>query len=188
MISRNAEGEFKMRVELAEHYDIVGYMEDDLLIEDSSLREAALSASHRSRHLCVSPHRCEHIPGNGDVIVRGSRWWRMVVWATGETIECHGQHEQEFLSRNNPHSGCFFSAKNKLYGSERSGKRAMEQRFCTFRTSGTGWQRSVAPGAEINETGGALPVFDDSPQDELWKRHTFESDGSDQTDFSQRIT
>ena len=53
-------------------YDLVGYMEDDLLIEDTEFfnKIRFLNAQHGDPYVFL-PHRCETIPNLGDVILSG---------------------------------------------------------------------------------------------------------------------
>ena len=92
--------------------DMVVYLEDDLLIEDRELLEKIqfLYQSFGSSY-CFMPHRCERIPGSGDVILSGEplRERRDLFWATGEQLLTDWLGSQKTFTRVvNPHSGCFF--------------------------------------------------------------------------------
>ena len=59
-------------LEHAEDYDLVGYMEDDLLLSDPEFFAKILYLdSFSDGRYAFMPHRCEHIPGHGDVILSG---------------------------------------------------------------------------------------------------------------------
>ena len=173
-------------LELAEHYDIVGYMEDDLLIEDPNFFEK-LHYLHRTVPdiFAFLPHRCEHIPGNGDVILSGDPdgGRNDLFWATGETIEVPWPTtNKKFYRATNPHSGCFFLSQ----------KQALRVRAFWEEMQ---WSSDFVLSGPLEQAGSGLllpvlklmkPVVEHyrflmiRHQDELWKRHTFESDGSDQ--------
>ena len=92
--------------------DMVIYLEDDLLIEDRELLEKIrLLYQNFGANYCFMPHRCEVIPGLGDVVLSGEplRERRDLFWATSETVHIDwlGSRKQ-FTRVVNPHSGCFF--------------------------------------------------------------------------------
>ena len=59
-------------LEQAEDYDLVGYMEDDLLLSDPEFFAKILYLDRCSDgSYAFLPHRCEHIAGQGDVILSG---------------------------------------------------------------------------------------------------------------------
>ena len=172
----------KQVLEQAEDYDIVGYMEDDLLIEDIHFFEKL-----RYLHSIVPdsyaflPHRCEHIPGKGDVILSGDPDGGRddLFWATGETIQIQWMNSnRNFYRATNPHSGCFFLSK----------KQALRvKEFWRQRQ----WRSNFILSGPLEQAGSGLllptlkvmkPVVEHyrflmiRHQDELWKRHTFESE------------
>ena len=54
------------------------------------------------------------IPGRGDVILPGSRWWSPnLFWDTNEKVRLRCRQEEGFLSATNPHSGCYFLGKKQ---------------------------------------------------------------------------
>jgi hypothetical protein len=98
-------------LEQADRYDLVGYFEDDILIEDPEF----FAKIHRLIELTngqyvFMPHRCERIPGLGDVILSGDpdQAWPELFWATGETLQLDSWlGPRRFYRAANPHSGCF---------------------------------------------------------------------------------
>ena len=173
-------------LEQAEHYDIVGYMEDDLLIEDVHFFEK-LRYLHRivPEIYAFLPHRCEHIPGQGDVILSGDPDGGRddLFWATGETIEVQWPTANRYFYRaTNPHSGCFFLSQNQALRV----KAFWEEKQ---------WRSKFVLSGPLEQAGSGLllpvlklmkPVVENyrflmiRHQDELWKRHDFESYGSNQ--------
>ncbi len=96
----------------ANDYDIICYMEDDLLIED---RDFFLKIKYLDEqtdgNIAFMPHRCESIPGEGDVILSGDPEGGRpdLFWDTGEKIEIPWPlGNQYFYRATNPHSGCYF--------------------------------------------------------------------------------
>ena len=104
-------------LEQASDYDMVGYLEDDLLIEDPEFFQK-LACLHRDlpSEYVVLPHRCEHIPGRGDVILSGDPDGGRadLFWDTGEKIRYRWPTGDKILYRaTNPHSGCFFLSREQ---------------------------------------------------------------------------
>ena len=99
-------------LEQAEDYDLVGYMEDDLLLSDPEFFAKILYLDHCSDgRYAFLPHRCEHIPGQGDVILSGDPDGGRpdLFWDTGEVLSIPWPlGERRFYRATNPHSGCFF--------------------------------------------------------------------------------
>jgi len=99
-------------LEQSQDYDLIGYLEDDLLIEDPQLLEKVLyldSISDGSH--AFLPHRCEHIVGKGDVILSGDPDGGRpdLFWDTGERLKVPWPlGDIEFYRATNPHSGCYF--------------------------------------------------------------------------------
>jgi hypothetical protein len=102
-------------LEQASDYDLVGYIEDDLLIEDTELFNKILRlVSLTGGQYAFLPHRCELIPEHGDVILSGDPDGGRpdLFWATGETIEVTWPTgPRRFYRATNPHSGCYFLSK-----------------------------------------------------------------------------
>ena len=62
-------------LENAQDYDLVGYMEDDLVLSDPEFFGKILYLDQfNDGCYAFLPHRCEHIPGQGDDSFRRSRW------------------------------------------------------------------------------------------------------------------
>jgi len=99
-------------LEQSQDYDLIGYLEDDLLIEDPQLFEKVLyldSISDGSH--AFLPHRCEHIHGKGDVILSGDPDGGRpdLFWDTGERLRVPWPlGDVAFYRATNPHSGCYF--------------------------------------------------------------------------------
>ena len=104
-------------LEQASEYDLLGYLEDDLLIEDYELfAKIKLLVDSTGGDYVFLPHRCEHIPGHGDVILSGDPDGGRpdLFWDTGETIQISwGGDMRQFYRATNPHSGCFFLTKHQ---------------------------------------------------------------------------
>ena len=104
-------------LEQADAYDLVGYMEDDLIIGDTEFfaKIQYLNRCSDGSHTFI-PHRCEHIPGKGDVILSGDPDGGRpdLFWDTGEQIEIPWLlGEKRFYRATNPHSGCYFLTKRQ---------------------------------------------------------------------------
>lgn len=99
-------------LEQAEEYDLVGYIEDDLLIENSDFFHKILwLVSKFGPKYAFIPHRCELIPGRGDVILSGDPDGGRpdLFWDTGERLSAPWPlGEAHFYRATNPHSGCWF--------------------------------------------------------------------------------
>ena len=99
-------------LEQAEDYDLLGYMEDDLLLSDPEFfaKILYLDRCSDSRYAFL-PHRCEHIPGQGDVILSGDPDGGRpdLFWDTGEVLQIPWPlGHRRFYRATNPHSGCYF--------------------------------------------------------------------------------
>ena len=74
-------------LEQADSYDLVGYIEDDLLLTDPEFfaKILYLDSCSGGRYAFL-PHRCEHIPAKGDVILSGDPDGGRpdLFWDTGE--------------------------------------------------------------------------------------------------------
>lgn len=100
-----------------EDYDFVGYIEDDISIEDRSFFEKL-----RTLELCSGteyafmPHRCEYIDGKGDVLLSGDPDGGRpdLFWATGEALSYRWlERVVTFYRAVNPHSGCYFLSRKQ---------------------------------------------------------------------------
>ncbi|MCB4406949.1 hypothetical protein [Synechococcus sp. MU1642] len=99
-------------LEQADTYDLVGYMEDDLLLSDPEFFAKILYLDRCSDGgYAFLPHRCEQIPGQGDVILSGDPDGGRpdLFWDTGEMLSIPWPlGERHFYRATNPHSGCYF--------------------------------------------------------------------------------
>lgn len=163
-------------------YDIIGYIEDDLLIEDPEFF-AKLRYLHGivPRDYALIPHRCEHIHGKGDVIMSGDPDGGRpdLFWDTGEQLKIRWPTgDKTFYRATNPHSGCYFLSQEQArlvcsYWESRSWK----SDFCL-----SGPLEQAASGLLLPVLKLMKPIPSDyrflmiRHQDELWKRHPFELD------------
>lgn len=170
----------KRLLEQADDYDLVGYMEDDLLIEDPEFFQK-LGCLHRDlpQEYVVLPHRCEYIPGRGDVILSGDPDGGRpdLFWDTGEKIRFRWPTGDKLLYRaTNPHSGCYFLSKKQA-------KLVLD--FWVAKR----WSSEFQLSGPLEQAGSGMllpilklmkPVSSDyrflmiRHLDELWKRHPFE--------------
>jgi hypothetical protein len=168
-------------LEEAENYDMVGYIEDDILIEDYGLLEKIKYFENPTDgNYVFMPHRCEVIPNKGDVILSGDPDGGRpdLFWDTGETIEFSWLNDKvKFYRATNPHSGCYFLTK-------RQAKKVL--RYWQERS----WQASFQLSGPLEQAGSGmilptLKIMKPIPrhyrilmvrhQDELWQRHPEET-------------
>jgi hypothetical protein len=167
-------------LEQAANYDLVGYLEDDIAIEDGEFFHKILHLDHcGGGSYAFLPHRCERIPRQGDVILSGDPDGGRpdLFWDTGESIEVSWPlGNRRFYRATNPHSGCYFLSQRKAlatlkYWQERDW-------HSDFQLSGP---------LEQAASGLLLPLFKIMKPvpdhyrflmvrhlDELWKRHPLE--------------
>jgi hypothetical protein len=167
-------------IESAENYDIVGYMEDDILIEDPEFFFKIIFLTREtSNDYAFLPHRCEEIPNKGDVILSGDPDGGRpdLFWDTGETISVTWPlGMRKFYRATNPHSGCYFL--NKAQGIKLRDYWQSKNWIADFTLSGP---------LEQAGSGLLLPIFKIMKpipehyrflmvrhQDSLWERHPFE--------------
>jgi hypothetical protein len=104
-------------LEQAAEYDLVGYLEDDILIEDQELFSKILYLDRSTDGTyAFIPHRCEAIPGHGDVILSGDPDGGRpdLFWDTGEKISVSWPLGNiQFYRATNPHSGCYFLSRRQ---------------------------------------------------------------------------
>lgn len=167
-------------LEQGSDYDLVGYMEDDILIEDPDFFHKIIWLIKRtSEEYAFLPHRCEMIPGQGDVILSGDPDGGRpdLFWDTGERIQVEWPTGiRHFYRATNPHSGCFFLSRNQA------------SKMVTY-WSARDWTASYQLGGPLEQAGSGilLPLFKLMKplprnyrflmvrhQDELWRRHPFE--------------
>ena len=104
-------------LEQADSYDLVGYIEDDLLLTDPEFfaKILYLDSCSDGRYAFL-PHRCEHIPAKGDVILSGDPDGGRpdLFWDTGETLSIPWPlGKRRFYRATNPHSGCYFLSRRQ---------------------------------------------------------------------------
>lgn len=168
-------------LEQAADYDLVGYMEDDILIEDREFfHKLTWLVSQSSVQYAFLPHRCESIPERGDVILSGDPDGGRpdLFWGTGEQLTFNwSTGKRHFYRATNPHSGCFFLTQQQaLILRNHWHSRAW---VADFQLSGP---------LEQAASGMLLPVFKVMKpvpadyrflmvkhMDELWKRHPLEN-------------
>lgn len=169
-------------LEQADDYDFIGYLEDDLIIEDPQFfsKLKALHGAMPDQYTFI-PHRCEHITGRGDVILSGDPDGGRpdLFWDTGESIKLKwATGDYIFYRATNPHSGCYFlNRRQALMVREFWEKSDWKSRF------------QLSGPLEQAGSGLLLPVLKlmkTKPQDyrffmvrhhdELWKRHPFETE------------
>ena len=104
-------------LEQAQNYNILGYMEDDIAINDRSFfQKVRLFEEIFPDEFIIIPHRCESMANKGDVILSGDPdgGRKDLFWDTGEAIRMRWQlGDKTFYRATNPHSGCFFIGKRK---------------------------------------------------------------------------
>lgn len=167
-------------LEQSENYDLIGYMEDDIAIEDPEF----FLKIHRLIELtggsyAFIPHRCETIPDLGDVILSGDPDGGRpdLFWATNECIQVDWPlGPRRFYRATNPHSGCY-------YLSQMQGKNVLEH------WQSRKWVSDFTLSGPLEQAGSGillpvLKVMKPVPehyrflmvrhQDELWRRHPFE--------------
>ena len=168
-------------LEQADDYDLVGYLEDDLLITDPEFFKKILYLEQFSdQKYAFLPHRCEHITGRGDVILSGDPDGGRpdLFWDTGETINIPWPlGNRRFYRATNPHSGCYFLSR----------RQALSVRdFWAHKNWRADWHLSGP--LEQACSGMLLPVMRVMKpvpehyrflmvrhQDNLWERHRFEA-------------
>ena len=172
-------------LEHSQGYDLVGYMEDDLLLSDPEFFAKILYLDRCSDgRYAFLPHRCEHIQGQGDVILSGDPDGGRpdLFWDTGEVLSIPWPlGERRFYRATNPHSGCYFLSRHQA---------EIVKNFWVKRNWITNW--TLSGPLEQAGSGMLLPVLRVMKpvaehyrfltvrhQDSLWKRHRFEAQAAD---------
>ncbi len=168
-------------LEQADKYDLVGYMEDDLLIEDHEFFSKLLYLDNLTNsNYAFTPHRCEYIPDRGDVILSGDPDGGRpdLFWDTKEEITVNWSLGiVKFYRATNPHSGCYFLTRRQAlkvskYWEERDW-------IADFELSGPLEQAGSGILLPILKIMKPIPehyrFLMVKHQDELWKRHWFEA-------------
>ena len=166
-------------LEQAEYYDILGYMEDDLAIEDSEFFNKLLfMMENLPTEYTVIPHRCEWIEGKGEVILSGDPEGGRndLYWDTGEKLRIGWGNSVKTLYRaTNPHSGCFFLSRKqgirvRKFWEEREWK-------SPYMLSGPLEHAASGRLIEVQKIMKTIPedyrFLKVKHCDELWKRHEF---------------
>ena len=170
----------KRLLEQSDEYDIVCYMEDDLLIEDRDFFHKLLYLDSQSDgSIAFMPHRCEYIPRKGDVILSGDPDGGRpdLFWDTGETIDIKWPlGNKKFYRATNPHSGCYFLTKRqaikvKSYWTQR-------EWIADFKLAGPLEQAGSGLLLPVLKIMKIIPsqyrFFMVNHMDQLWLRHPFE--------------
>ena len=167
-------------LEQSSDYDLVGYMEDDLLIEDTTFFDKIrfLNAQHGDPYVFL-PHRCEAIPNLGDVILSGDPdgGRKDLFWDTGEALKITWPlGDKTFYRATNPHSGCYFLTRSQA-------------QLALNHWVQQNWTPQFMLSGPLEQAGSGLllpifklmkPIPNDyrflmiRHQDELWTRHPFE--------------
>jgi len=167
-------------LEQSENFDIIGYMEDDVIISDPEFfaKILYLDCCSDGSHTFL-PHRCEHIPGRGDVILSGDPDGGRpdLFWDTGEQLNIPWPlGDRCFYRATNPHSGCYFLTRRQA--------RAVRNYWI-----GRQWIPPFQLSGPLEQAGSGtllpvLKIMKPIPahyrflmvrhQDALWKRHLFE--------------
>ena len=167
-------------LEQSDNFDICGYMEDDILIEDSNFfNKIEYLQKVLPDEYTVIPHRCESIPEKGDVILSGDPdgGRRDLFWDTKEAIKMNWPTGIiNFYRAVNPHSGCFFITSKQA----RKIRNLWEARAWNSPFVLSGPLEQAGSGRIIEILKIMKPVPEDyrflmvRHQDELWRRHPYE--------------
>jgi len=171
-------------IEQAEDFDLVGYIEDDLLIEDPEFfHKIFYLVNATGGDYAFLPHRCERIPDQGEVILSGdpddgAERRSELFWNTGEELHfAWPLGGRRFYRAINPHSGCYFLTREQ-------GMRVKEY------WDARNWIAPFQLSGPLEQAGSGilLPVLKLMKpvpehhrflmihhQDQLWSRHPFES-------------
>ena len=107
----------KKAIEMSDKFDIVSYMEDDILIRDLDFFDKVKIINESiPKEYMVLPHRCEKIEEGGYVVLSGDPdgGREDLFWDTGEKIGVEWSSRIiNFYRATNPHSGCYFLTKEK---------------------------------------------------------------------------
>jgi len=168
-------------LEQAENYDMVGYIEDDIAIEDREFFDKVkYLVENKGNEYVFLPHRCEEIPNNGEVILSGDPDGGRddLFWDTKELLICKwNEQKYKFYRATNPHSGCYFITREQAiiarqYWVEKNWMPDLI--LC-------GPLEQAASGMLIKSFKIMKPIPEDyrilmvKHIDELWKRHPFEN-------------
>jgi len=92
-------------------WDLVVYLEDDIVLLDCDLPDKVLQLVQQAgEDYAFMPHRCEHLPGVGDVVLASEPTEPRpdLFWATGEMLELAWLGSSKRFARVvNPHAGCY---------------------------------------------------------------------------------
>lgn len=167
-------------LEQYDKYDILGYMEDDILIEDPEFFPK-IKYFHEilPQTYTILPHRCEHISGSGEVILSGDPDGGRpdLFWDTKETIGVSWPTGKKTMYRaTNPHSGCFFisskQAENILESWQKRNWRSSFELSGPLEQAGSG--RLLEYLKVMKPIPSEYKFFMVKHLDDLWRRHSFE--------------
>ena len=171
-------------LEHAEDYDLVGYMEDDLVLSDPEFFSKILYLDQCSNgRYAFLPHRIEHIPGQGDVILSGDPDGGRpdLFWDTGEVLNIPWPlGERRFYRATNPHSGCYFLSRRQAVNV----KDFWVQHNWISKWTLAGPLEQAGSGMLLPVLRVMKPVAENyrfltvRHQDSLWRRHSFEAEGA----------
>lgn len=164
----------------AGEYDVGGYIEDDLSIEDPEFfHKINYLVEETSVDFAFLPHRYENITNKSEVVLSGDPdgGRKDLFWDTGERIEIKWPlGRRRFYRATNPHSGCYFLTKLQATRANKYWERR-------------NWEPEFQLSGPLEQAGSGilLPIFKimkPVPEeyrflmvrhnDELWKRHPFE--------------
>lgn len=165
----------------AKDYDIIGYMEDDIFIEDYEFfHKLNYLHSVLPAEYAVMPHRCEYIENKEYVILSGDPdgGRNDLFWATNEKVSINWPTGNKYLYRAiNPHSGCYFLSNQQA----KKVREYWEQRNWKSNFQLSGPLEQAASGILLPVLKIMKPIPEDFKflmvihEDELWKRHEFET-------------
>lgn len=168
-------------LENCDDYDLIAYIEDDIVIQDPEFfLKIKYLVEQTNDNYAFIPHRCEHIPGKGDVILSGDPDGGRpdLFWDTGEKLVISWPlGSRTFYRATNPHSGCYFLTRPQ----------AQKVRdFWVYKNWKLLW--TLAGPLESAASGMLLPILKVMKpipehyrflmvrhQDSLWQRHPFET-------------
>jgi len=172
-------------LEQAANYDMVGYIEDDIAIEDRDFfYKIKYFVENYGSEFVFLPHRCEEINNSGEVILSGDPdgGREDLFWDTKECITTKwSEQEYKFYRATNPHSGCYFITRDQAL----IAKRYWNEKNWMPDIILCGPLEQAASGMLIKSFKIMKPIPEDyrilmvKHTDELWKRHPFENKNED---------
>ena len=176
-------------LEQAENYDMVGYIEDDIAIEDREFFfKIRYLVENSGNEYVFLPHRCEEIISDGEVILSGDPdgGREDLFWDTKEWVTCKwSEQEYRFYRATNPHSGCYFITRDQAL----IAKQYWVEKNWLPNLILCGPLEQAASGMLIKSFKIMKPIPEDyrilmvKHTDELWKRHPFENEKDHKQEF-----